>query len=156
MNIVIIVLSKIKISKPVSRSGRAAISYSKLLRERGLRVEVSGERVVLSPAELVTPDIVEIVKAHKPEIISEIRTGVENMTLDEFAGAALAVKVFSRVLGEDIFLCSDERAKQMVSDTGLVVYLPNELLELHRARPGKDNLFQVHEIKRSFDGWVRK
>ena len=52
---------------------RAAVSYSKLLKERGLRVEIAGDRLILFPAELVTPDIVELVKQHKPEIITEIR-----------------------------------------------------------------------------------
>ncbi len=139
----------------MSRSGRAAVSYSKLLKERGLRVEIAGDRLILFPAELVTPDIVELVKQHKPEIITEIREEVENMTLEEFAGAALAVKVFSRTLGEDIYLCSNERAKRVVSSEGLVAYLPDELLEIHRAKPGNVQLRQIHETKRVFNGRIR-
>lgn len=130
--------------------------YTELFESRGLIVKVVDGKLRLSPADLVTEDIVEIMKQHKAEIIDEVRQSVENMTLDEFADAGRAVKVFSEVLGEDIYLCSDENAMMMVHAEGLVAYLPDELMSIHQAHPKREELMQIHEVKKSFDGRVKK
>lgn len=126
------------------------------LRGRGLKVELAGNRLILSPANLVTLDVEELVKAHKDKIIAEVKQEVECMTLEAFAGSVLAVKIFSKDLGEDIFLCSCERAAQMVRDEGLVAYLPDELMAILQAHPNREELVQIHEVKKSFNGRVKK
>lgn len=131
------------------------MSYLSDLRERGLTIGLGGNRLILSPAELVTSDVEELVKGHKAEIIAEVRQAVENMTLEEFAGAGQAVKVFSEILGEDIYLCSDENAMKMVHAEGLVAYLPDELMAIHQAHPSSEALKLIHEVKKSFNGRVR-
>lgn len=130
--------------------------YTEFFKSRGLLVKVVDGKLRLSPADLVTEDIVEIMKQHKAEIIDEVRQSVENMTLDEFADAGRAVKVFSEILEEDIYLCSDEDAQEMIQAEGLVAYLPDELMAIHQARPGSEALKLIHEVKKSFNGRVKK
>jgi hypothetical protein len=129
--------------------------YTEFFKSRGLLVKVVDGKLRVSPADLVTEDIVEFMKAHKVEIIAEVRQSVENMTLEEFADAGRAVKVFSEILGEDIYLCSDENAMKMVHAEGLVAYLPDELMAIHQAHPSSEALKLIHEVKKSFNGRVR-
>ncbi|MDG9926541.1 MULTISPECIES: hypothetical protein [unclassified Pseudomonas] len=47
----------------------AAIDF---LRERGLTAKVNGQRLVVSPASKLTPDVRKYIKAHRLELLAEL------------------------------------------------------------------------------------
>ena len=48
------------------------MSYSDQLRECGLAVELVGASLIVSPANLVTEEIAELIRTHKQSIVAEI------------------------------------------------------------------------------------
>jgi hypothetical protein len=73
------------------------------------------------------------------------------------------VKVFSQILEETVFFCTDEATKAALVEAGAEpwsIYTKNELRILvahNRARPFiPDELCKLHEIKRTFNGRIAK
>lgn len=48
------------------------MSYSECLRNYGLTIELEGASLIVSPAELVTADVAELIREHKQTIVAEI------------------------------------------------------------------------------------
>lgn len=125
------------------------------LRERGLRVEIAGSKLRLSPKEKITPDIDEFARTHKGQIIAELKAEIESMTLDNFSKATLAIRIHSKVLDEYIWLCSDAIIARLIEKEGDVAYLPCELLSIHEKRLAPNGIRMAHKIKASFKGQIR-
>jgi len=66
------------------------------------------------------------------------------------------VKIYSKVLGEDVYLCSSPDLKAMVSGEGFTCYLPQELQEIMQGWPDSETLRTVHNLKATFDGKIKK
>jgi hypothetical protein len=77
---------------------------------------------------------------------------IETMSLDAFSKSNLAVKIWSDLLGEEVYFCSDEKMVDKIKGEGLVCYLPHELKYLVAVKPTKDVVRKVHEIKALFGG----
>ena len=73
------------------------------------------------------------------------------LSLSEFEAGTYVVKVRSHLLGEDIYFVSNERLFDRVPD-GFVVYTAKELRVLKGST--KNNLKNVHRIKRTFNGEI--
>ena len=63
---------------------------------------------------------------------------------------AVRVKIRSEVLGEDIFLVSNEATREHLKAEGLVCYLPEEIPNLRGL--SKEMLRKVNECKKVFEG----
>ena len=125
------------------------------LQKFGIKIALQGDKLRLVPKERITPGVVEYVKKHKAEIIRELKARfqrVEDMTLEQLKQEDLAIRVYSKVFGEDIYLCSNEAMKRMVESEGYVCYLPDELKRLRGL--GSESLKRLHTLKKEFDGTI--
>ncbi len=77
---------------------------------------------------------------------------VESMTLEQLKQEDLAIRVYSRVLDEEFYICSNEAMKRAVEGEGLVCYLPDELERLRGLGP--EDIKRVHTVKREFNGTI--
>ena len=71
------------------------------------------------------------------------------MNREEFKSQILAVLIRSKVLGDDIWLVSNEDAREHLKAEGLVCYLANEIEQLKGLSQGA--IRKVHEVKKVFD-----
>ncbi len=55
------------------------MSYSDQLQDYGLTIELDGESLIVSPAELVTREVANLIRAHKQAIVAEL-TGANQWT----------------------------------------------------------------------------
>ena len=110
---------------------------------RSLSLSVNGQKLRVTPANLLTPDFAETLKAHKWHLLSMLRCPF--------------LMVHSESLGETIFLCEDEATKEALVEAGAEpwsVYTLDELRILvaqNRIKPlTQAELRKLHEIKRTF------
>lgn len=64
-------------------------------------------------------------------------------------GILHATRIFSKVLGEEVWVCNSPEALSLVPE-GTVIYLPEEIRNLRGATP--EEIRQVHMIKRELGG----
>ncbi len=74
---------------------------------------------------------------------------VLSLGLSEFKTQNLAVRIRSRILGEDIWLVSNEEARDHLKAEGLVCYLANEIPHLKGL--SLEALKKIHETRRIFE-----
>lgn len=72
-----------------------------------------------------------------------------SLSLEEFKAAKLAVRIRSKVIGEDIFLASNEAVRDHLKAEGLACYLPEEILHLQGISQAA--IKAVHEAKKIFE-----
>jgi hypothetical protein len=82
---------------------------------------------------------------------SEETKAMMALSLSEFEAGTYVVKVRSHLLGEDIYFVSNEKLFDRVPD-GFVVYTAKELRALKGST--KDDIRNVHRIKRTFNGEI--
>jgi hypothetical protein len=100
--------------------------------------------LTVEPARLCPPDLVPVLKSHKPELLALLRLPF--------------CMVYSRTLGETVFFCEDEDTKASLVEAGAShwsIYTKRELRQLI-AQNGiapipAEELRKFHEIKRTFD-----
>jgi hypothetical protein len=116
---------------------------------RGLRLKAVGNALHVNPARCCPPDLVPILRAHKPQLLSLLQLPF--------------VMVDSKALGEPLFFCSDEDTKGALVEAGAdpwSIYTRAELRTLcvqNRIAPlTAAELRKVHEIKRRFHGKITK
>jgi len=68
----------------------------------------------------------------------------------DFKTRNLAVRIRSEVLGEDIWLASNEQVRDHLKAEGVAVYLADEILHLKGLSP--EALRRIHEVKKVFEG----
>ena len=76
-----------------------------------------------------------------------------SLTTEEFSRQDLAILVRSYLLGEDIYLISNEDCQTLVNGE-LVTYLPEELEAIYQLSP--DCVKRVHRLKKLCDGQILK
>ncbi|HJY53639.1 MAG TPA: hypothetical protein VKD89_06405 [Candidatus Udaeobacter sp.] len=115
--------------------------------ERGLSLSVNGQKLRVSPWELLTPDFAETLKAHKWHLLSVLRWPF--------------LMVQSESLGETIFLCEDKAAKEALVGVGASawsIYTRHELrilMEQNRIAPlTLSELNLLHAFKRIFNARI--
>jgi hypothetical protein len=113
--------------------------------ERGLRLKAVGDDLHVNPARCCPPDLVPVLRAHKPHLLSLLQLPF--------------VMVDSQILGETLFFCEDEDTKAALIEAGaseFSLYTRAELqilCEHNRIAPlSADDLRKLHEIKRTFNG----
>lgn len=70
-------------------------------------------------------------------------------SIEEFKSQNLAVRIRSKVLGEVIWLVSNENVRDHLKAEGLVCYLAEEILHLKELCP--DDIRATHNVKKVFD-----
>jgi len=153
------------------------MSLLKQLRRDGFKVSLgTGDKIIIKPVEKVTPEILEMAKRNKLELLKELSQGkrinnmvdmkeykkkrgwlfgalVRNMSYDkiyrEFV-KELAYQDGLILFGEIAITTPDrfEEAKKL----GYVPYTPDEFVNLYKA--GQETWRAVHELKKAFDGKV--
>ena len=142
------------------------------LQAQGVTLIAQGECLLYKPREAIAGEQLEKLRACKKELLQilnsprlsfalngvqeeEVAAGVavdiRNMSLREFARAALVVVVWSEVLGERVVLASDNAIIDPGERRG-VVYRAEELQEL-LACPAEE-LRTIHTVKRIFRGRI--
>lgn len=118
------------------------------LEGKNIRVKPKDPRakIALSTIELLIKEL----KANKLAVTQYLCDKVENMTLQDFSRANLAVKIHSEVLGKEVYFVSNEKMRGQVKDEGLVTYLPHELEHIIRIKPGTRELRTIHLVKETF------
>ena len=113
--------------------------------ERGLTVSVRGDRLAVKPDSALTRDFADMLRAHKPELLRLL-----NLTF---------LVIESEVLNEIVFFVPDDQTKEKLAVAGAEpgrIYTRSELAVLVRRRVSADELRQLHEIKRGFNGTVTR
>ena len=90
------------------------------LRSRGIEVRAVGDRLLYRPATALTPKLRERLLAVKSALLAELRSGeptpadgpVEDGPLLEVRRDLVAVRLHSRRLNRDLWLCCDESASR--------------------------------------------
>ena len=82
---------------------------------------------------------------------SEETKALMALSLSEFEAGTYVVKVRSHLLGEDIYFVSSEKLFDKVPE-GFAVYTAKELRALKEST--KDDIRNVHRVKRTFDGEI--
>ena len=98
----------------------------------------------------------EIEKEHSPNNSMSISVedkyrDILSMPYSEFCKQDIAIEIESSLLGENIFLISNERMKRTLSDKD-IFYLPDEILML-RGLSGEE-LKKIHKVKKAFFGTI--
>lgn len=70
------------------------------------------------------------------------------VSIEDFKTKSLAIRIRSRILGEDIWLVSNKETRSHLEAEGLVCYLADEISHLKRLSPA--SIRKIHEIKRIF------
>jgi hypothetical protein len=116
---------------------------------RGLRLRAVGNALHVNPARCCPPDLVRVLRAHKPRLLSLLQLPF--------------VMVFSQILGETTFFAEDEDTKGALVEAGAdpwSIYTKDELRILvanNRAKPFlPDEICKLHEIKKTFHGRIAK
>jgi hypothetical protein len=123
------------------------IAVLKEVAEHGLKVEAHGNDLHVIPGDRVPKDFVPVLKTHKPQLLALLRLPF--------------CMVYSEALGETIFFCEDEDTRGALEEAGASkwsIYTRDELRILcaqNRIAPFSDaELRKVHQIKRTFGGWI--
>lgn len=100
-------------------------------------------------------DIILKKKNHEFEARDKPQT-VENVcgiTINEFKKRTLGIEIFSEVLNENVWFCSDEGMAEQIQndDPGAVCYTADELSELIDLDPSEDFLKKIHNAKSVFE-----
>ena len=86
-------------------------------------------------------------KSKEPTITKE---QIVKMPLKEFNSNNLAIKVYSKVLGREIWFTSNEKMRDQLDEGKLIAYLPQELEHLIRIKPEPEELKKIHLVKETF------
>ena len=123
------------------------VDVLKAAADRGLTLRINGEKLRVLPAERLSPDFAEVLKAHKPALLALLRLPF--------------VMVYSETLDETVFFCQDEATRGALIEAGAAewsIYTKDELrtlCEQNRVAPlSIAELRKVHEIKRTFSGRI--
>jgi len=82
-----------------------ALEVLTTLEARGVRVRVVGDRLRLAPADVLTPELLAVVREHKPGIIAALTaSGILASAECGWCNAALAPYLF-RLAGRPALLC---------------------------------------------------
>jgi hypothetical protein len=125
------------------------IAVMKEAAERGLTLSINGTKLRVTPAERLTPDFAQTLKAHKWHLLSMLTWPF--------------VMVYSQALGETIFFCEDEDTRGALIEAGASewsIYTKHELRLLvaqNRAKPFlPEELCKLYEIRKTFHGRITK
>jgi hypothetical protein len=128
----------------------------------GVKLEVVGDKVRLTPGSLVPPDIIEELRQHKSEIIAHL-TGkryplkypdapADDQELTEIENRVLTkgyVLLWSNTLNDFVAFYKTEADREKIPP-GFVPYSDKELCELFgkNSSPRKHTLRLIHEAKK--------
>lgn len=87
------------------------------------------------------------------EAIEEIEGLLSESIAEDFSSKNMAVRIHSEILGEEIYLVSNESVRQHLKAEGLVCYLPEEILHMRNIPP--EGIKAIHDIKKEFGGNTR-
>ena len=125
------------------------VDVLKTAADRGLTLRINGEKLRVLPAERLSPDFAEVLKAHKPAVLALLKLPF--------------VQVTSEAVEEVLFFCEDDATKAALIEAGAEewnIYTKDELRVLvaqNRVGPlSADELRKVHEIKKTFHGRIAK
>lgn len=135
-------------------------------RAAGLKVWAEGDKLVIRGpriAELVAKEIL----AHKSELLPLLLASQPSanpddfswllgMSLAEFAGQRLSVRVYSEILREEIVFAGTPEIAAKAMKAGFVAYTPDELRELWMNGLHDEDLRRVHQVKKTFCGAVQR
>jgi hypothetical protein len=78
-----------------------------------------------------------------------VDSGPDKGSRNDMQQRHFAVRIYSELLGEDLWLLSDEKMREYLDDA-LEVYLPGEIKHLSEIEPSSDHLRKIHECKKIF------
>jgi len=78
-----------------------------------------------------------------------LKKAVADLSLEEFKARNIAVRIQSEVLGENLWLVSNEETREHLKAEGLVCYLADEIQNLRGL--SKKMLRKIHEVKKVFE-----
>ena len=92
---------------------------------------------------------VETLEEQVKRLEEVLKHNIEQMRLSEIEKREMAIKIYSDVLCDEIWLCSNEELSAQVQneDPGVVCYIISELRELIRNCTNPDNLKIIHDAK---------
>jgi len=120
------------------------MSHCEFLRNQGIKLNAVGNELRLSPKEKVTSEIVQFAKAHKQEILLELKPPEQDH-----------IKVFSNVLNREVFISWDIDKPDIFFLEG-VCYKTSEIDKMTEMPLSANDLRAIHAIKGKFDGELVK
>ncbi len=83
-------------------------------------------------------------------------TGISKLTLKELSKRDMAIPIYSKLLNEEIWFCSNQYMIKTVKKDNpkSTCYLASELLKILKTNPNKEHLMKLHLTKKVFEGTV--
>lgn len=95
-----------------------------------------------------------VLEKQKEEKAKPKKTDISLLRLSELAKRNIAIRIYSEVLGCEIWICGNEQmaAQLMQDDPEVAVYTANELRRLMSLNPDPKGLMNIHIAKTIFPG----
>ena len=123
------------------------VDVLKTAADHGLTLRINGEKLRVRPAERLSADFAEVLKAHKRALLALLKLPF--------------VQVYSEAVEEVLFFCQDEATKAALIEAGTKewsIYTKDELGTLskqNRVAPlSPAELQKIHEIRKTFDARI--
>lgn len=158
------------------------MEITRSLREQGIELSIVDNKLKVEPRELITPEILETIKANKARIAEELKAVTKKpdngqssfwlingqaepippeeitlmkklpcVCLKDLPPAALLI--YSRVLGEHIWLVTSPDLIERLQATGEVVYMLEEIARLiEQGLTDSESIKAVHAVRQEFPG----
>ncbi len=91
----------------------------------------------------------EFEAGNKPPSVEDVC----GFSIDEFKKRKIGIEIYSEILNENIWLCSNKEMVDQISedDRTAICYTIGELQKLIELNPSKDFLKKVHDVKSVFE-----
>lgn len=151
------------------------------LREQGIEISIVGDKLRIAPRNKVTPDILETIQKNKSRIAQELKaargSGIPKGSFWIVDGQAkpvpseeippiqklpyvrlkdlppTALLIYSRALGEHIWLVTSNELTERLQATGKAVYMLEEIARLiEQGLTDPVSIKAFHAVKREFPG----
>ena len=79
---------------------------------------------------------------------------IPSIKLSDFANLDCAIKIHSKVLNAEVWLCSDNEMEKQINneEPGITTYTVREIMELIKLNPSPHELRKINDIKAVFRG----
>ncbi|MGE5444485.1 MAG: hypothetical protein ACM3SR_07775 [Ignavibacteriales bacterium] len=94
-----------------------------------------------------------VLEKQKEEKAKPQKIDISLLRLSELSKRNIAIKIYSEVLGCEIWLCGNEEmaAQLRQDDPGAMIYTANEMRKLLRLNPNSEDLKRIHTVKTLFN-----
>ncbi len=78
---------------------------------------------------------------------------IPSIKLSDFANLDCAIKIHSKVLNAEVWLCSDNEMEKQINneEPWITTYTVSEIMELIKLNPSSEDVIRIHSVKEVFN-----